>query len=34
MKYLKLFENFSDSESINEDFLELKSIAIQLYSLL
>ena len=33
MKYLKLFENFSDSESINEDFLELKSIAKQLYSL-
>jgi hypothetical protein len=34
MKHLKLFENFSDSESINEDFLELKSIAKQLYSLL
>ena len=33
MKYLKLFENFSDLESINEDFLELKSIAKQLYSL-
>ena len=33
MKYLKLFENFSDLESLNEDFLELKSIAKQLYSL-
>ena len=33
MKYIKLFENFSDIESINEDFLELKSIAKQLYSL-
>jgi hypothetical protein len=33
MKYLKLFEKFSDSESINEDFMELKSIAKQLYSL-
>jgi hypothetical protein len=34
MKYIKLFENFSDLESINEDFMELKSIAKQLYSLL
>ena len=34
MKYLKLFENFSDLESLNEDFMELKSIAKQLYSLL
>ena len=34
MKYIKLFENFSDIESINEDFLELKSISKQLYSLL
>ena len=34
MKYIKLFENFSDSESINEDFMELKSIAKQLYSIL
>lgn len=34
MKYLKLFDKFSDSESINEDFMELKSIAKQLYSLL
>lgn len=33
MKYIKLFENFLDIESINEDFLELKSIAKQLYSL-
>ena len=32
MKYLKLYENFS-SHSINEDFMELKSIAKQLYSL-
>lgn len=34
MKYIKLFEQFSDLESINEDFMELKSIAKQLYSLL
>lgn len=34
MKYIKLFENFSDLESLNEDFMELKSIAKQLYSLL
>jgi len=34
MKYIKLFESFADLESINEDFLELKSIAKQLYSLL
>jgi hypothetical protein len=34
MKYIKLFESFSESESINEDFMELKSIAKQLYSLL
>ena len=34
MKHLKLFENFSDLESLNEDFMELKSIAKQLYSLL
>jgi len=36
MKYIKLFEIFSasESESINEDFMELKSIAKQLYSLL
>ena len=33
MKYLKLYENFSE-ESLNEDFLELKSISKQLYSLL
>ena len=33
MKYIKLFEQFSDLESINEDFMELKSIAKQLYSL-
>jgi hypothetical protein len=33
MKYLKLFEKFSDLESLNEDFMELKSIAKQLYSL-
>jgi hypothetical protein len=34
LKYVKLFENFTDLESINEDFLELKSIGKQLYSLL
>lgn len=34
LNYVKLFENFTDLESINEDFLELKSIVKQLYSLL
>ena len=34
MKYIKLFENFLDLESINEDFMELKSIVKQIYSAL
>lgn len=34
MKHIKLFESFSKLQSINEDFMELKSIAKQLYSLL
>ena len=34
LKYVQLFENFTDLEFINEDFLELKSIGKQLYSLL
>ena len=34
MKYITLFENFGGLEPLNEDFIELKSIAKQLYSLL
>jgi hypothetical protein len=32
MKYITLFENFGGLDSLNEDFMELKSIAKHLYS--
>ena len=34
LKYVKLFENFKEIELINEDNLEVKNIAKQLYSFL